>query len=110
VPKSAQQTQEFFVETMRETDPFVIRVYGEVDVSTAHLLRAAVFDALEASSNLVLDLGPTSFFDSSGLTVLVGASRMRNFDPTAITVSNASASIRKVLNITGVDQIVAVAP
>lgn len=93
---------------MRERDPFVVRVYGEVDTSTAHLLRAAVFDALNASSALVIDLGPTSFFDSSGLTVLVGASRLRNFDRAAITVSNANTSIRKVLNITGVDQIVGV--
>ncbi|HVT75507.1 MAG TPA: STAS domain-containing protein [Acidimicrobiales bacterium] len=94
---------------MRERDPYLLRVFGEVDVSTAAELRLAVFEALETAPRIEIDLGGTSFFDSSGLTVLVGASRLRGFDRNAIRVSNASRSIRKVLSITGLDHIVAVA-
>ena len=100
---------EFFVETAFDADRYVVRVHGEVDVATADALRTVVFEALESTSQLVIDLERTSFLDSSGLTVFVGASRLRDFDPEAITIRNANSSIRKVLQITGVDQIIRVA-
>jgi anti-sigma B factor antagonist len=97
---------DFFVERTRREGHAVIRVHGEVDLTTAGEFRAAVFEALDYGAPIEIDFGPTSFIDSSGLTVLVGANRRVGFDPTAIIVRHASHTVRRALTVTGLDHFV----
>jgi anti-sigma B factor antagonist len=50
----------------------VLRVVGELDISTANALREAVGPRLAPGARIVLDLSGLAFCDSTGLSVLVG--------------------------------------
>jgi anti-sigma B factor antagonist len=53
-----------------------LELHGELDIGTAPKLDEAVEDALDAGCReVVLDLGPTTLLDSSGLGALVRAAR-----------------------------------
>jgi anti-sigma B factor antagonist len=53
-----------------------LELHGELDIGTAPKLDEAVEEALEAGCReVVLDLGPTTLLDSSGLGALVRAAR-----------------------------------
>ncbi len=54
----------------------ILAVTGEIDVSTVGELRGAMDEVTsDGSARLVFDLTGVSFIDSSGLSVLVGASK-----------------------------------
>ena len=55
----------------------VIRARGEIDISTAPLLSAALRESVDRDSGdyVVVDLCDVSFIDSSGLSVLLNALR-----------------------------------
>jgi anti-sigma B factor antagonist len=92
-------------------DPRVHLVAGELCLSTVHLLREPLFEAIETGSgSLVVDLTECTFIDSSGLEVLALASwRLAAADPRRqlIVVSPRSA-VRRILDLTGMDHIVTV--
>ena len=76
----------------------VLSVAGELDVSTAKTLEAAVEEACGAQpSELLFDLRELRFMDSAGIAVLLSASRkvpsVRLLDP--------SPAVRRVLEMTG---------
>jgi anti-sigma B factor antagonist len=50
----------------------MLRIHGELDISSADQLRRAVAPHLAAGGRLVLDLSQVTFCDSTGLAVLVG--------------------------------------
>ncbi len=52
-------------------DPSVLKLDGEVDVSTAPLLRSALEDALAADQRVVVDMAGVTFFDAAGLRVVL---------------------------------------
>jgi anti-anti-sigma factor len=53
-----------------------LELHGELDIGTAPKLDEAVEEALDAGCReVVLDLGPTTLLDSSGLGALVRAAR-----------------------------------
>jgi anti-sigma B factor antagonist len=53
-----------------------LELHGELDIGTAPKLDEAVDEALEdGCQEVVLDLGPTTLLDSSGLGALIRAAR-----------------------------------
>jgi anti-anti-sigma factor len=52
-----------------------LTVRGELDLSTVPRLEAVASELLAASSELVIDLTPTTFLDSSGARTLLGLAR-----------------------------------
>jgi anti-anti-sigma factor len=79
-------------------DRIVIRVTGEVDMATAGQLLGAL--APDSGRPFVIDLTDTTFMDSSGLAALAIAHKRG--DP--IVLRNPSATVRKILTISGLDQ------
>ncbi len=67
---------------------------GDLDVDTAHLLRALLDDGHRVT---LLDLSKVGFIDSSGLSVLLEA--VEN-DP-AFRVCNPSSAVRRLIDVTG---------
>jgi anti-anti-sigma factor len=70
---SSQQLLSISVETVEEAR--VIRVAGEIDGSTAKVLRHHVEAARDPRVPLLVDLAEVGFIDSTGLRVLLDASR-----------------------------------
>jgi len=60
---------------------------------------------LEDAGKAVLDFAGVTFMDSSGLNVLVSAAG-RGFRSDAVLIRNAPVSIRRLLSITGLDDVV----
>ena len=87
----------------------VIVVAGELDISTAPRLKAALDDAVASGrTRVVVDLADTSFVDSTSLAAIVGANnRLRSLDG-ALTVVNTDPHVAKMLEMTGFNALLAV--
>lgn len=87
----------------------VVRVWGEIDVATAPRLKEKLLALVnEGHYQLIVDLSPADFIDSTGLGVLIGAlKRVRSHDGDLQVIAK-EARIVKVFTITGLDQIFAI--
>jgi anti-sigma B factor antagonist len=97
---------DFAVSIRRTPTEVIVAVDGEVDLSTASLLREALGSIDEV--DVAIDAAGLSFIDSSGLSVLVGAAKRLASAGHTLAVRNAPKSIRRVLEITSLDTIVRV--
>jgi anti-sigma B factor antagonist len=62
------------IKSKREGDSVTVAVAGEIDLSTADQLDAAIREAEETETErIVVDLSALSFIDSTGLSVLLEA-------------------------------------
>jgi anti-anti-sigma factor len=89
----------------------LLLVRGELCLSTVDRLREPLFAAIEAAAgNIVVDLTKCSFIDSSGLELLALASwRLAAIDPRReLIVVSPRGSVRRILDLTGMDHIVTV--
>lgn len=59
----------------RVADVDVLRVFGEVDISSTAKLEDAMRSAARPDAQLVVDLQPCTFIDSSILTALIRAEK-----------------------------------
>jgi anti-sigma B factor antagonist len=85
-------------------DCYTVTVRGEVDVATSPSLRAELHSLVErGASKITLDLSSTTFIDSSGLGVLVGAlKRLRETpDGGEVELRGMQDQVKKVFEITG---------
>ena len=96
----------FHVRTESGGGVTVLRLVGELDVATAVELRRAVAGALEQlPSILTLDISGLSFVDSTGIGVLVGASRRAHEIGASFILLSPTRPVQKALHLTGVDQL-----
>jgi anti-sigma B factor antagonist len=87
-------------------DRTVVEVTGEIDVYTASVLRERLASLVEAGRvDLVIDLTPVTFMDSTGLGVLVGVlKKVRGHDGRLQLVID-SDRLLKVFRITALTQV-----
>jgi anti-anti-sigma factor len=88
----------------RVSDALVVRLDGEVDISNASEIGAALEAAVSSDTlGLVLDLSGTSYIDSAGVHLLfrLGSRLTRRRQQLRIVVP-ADAPIKKVIKLTGV--------
>ena len=92
-------------------DRHVVAVRGEIDLFTAPELKQTITDVIERGrTRIVVDLGETTFLDSTALGVLIGAvKRLRSHDG-ALAIVNTDANIAKTFEITGLDQVFTIVP
>ena len=84
----------------------IVSASGEIDLATAPTMFDAVASALAAfgdDGRLVFDLGAVTFMDSAGLKAIALA--CRNI-PGRVAVRNAPAQVRRLLDISGIGQLV----
>jgi anti-sigma B factor antagonist len=85
----------------------VLALAGELDISSAPRLEAAVEGAVtERPELLVFELSELEFMDSAGIAVLIGASQQVG----SVTLRNPSPIVRRVLELTGLVQVLGVEP
>jgi anti-sigma B factor antagonist len=89
----------------------IVVLSGDIDAYTCLTLRQAVADLIdEGYFRIVINLSDVKYVDSSGLGTLVGALRRTTERNGDLVLSGASSHLRKVLNITGLDKILATFP
>lgn len=83
-----------------------IKLTGEVDIYTAGTLKEAFKKMLEEKKETVkIDAISLEYIDSTGLGVLIGTLKKLKEEDKNIIIINMKPSIRKLLNITGLDKI-----
>lgn len=92
------------VTTSEAGEVHVVHVSGEIDVTSAAVLR----DALEAliadgRRRLTLDLGQVTFMDSTGLGIVVGRLKRLARHGGTMTVAASHERVLRVFSITGLD-------
>jgi len=84
----------------------VVTVTGEVDMQTAPLLKDRLFELVETGvPRIVVDLGATSFMDSTGLAVLVRALLRMHTQKGELVLRAPQERVRKILRISGLDAV-----
>lgn len=99
--------QEFHLQTIEAGgDCAVLRVTGEVDISTAPEVRERIRDlAVKGTVHIIADLSRVDFLDSTGLGALIGGlKRLREHDGSLIPVISTSRILR-VFEITGLTRV-----
>jgi anti-sigma B factor antagonist len=80
-----------------------LALHGELDLSNAKTVEAALAEAFETGKKIVIDLGQLEFLDSTGIALLVGALGRRDAERLSFIASRAAA-VRRLLNQTGLDR------
>jgi anti-sigma B factor antagonist len=90
----------------------VLRVVGEVDVSTASKLRDSLGEIPQGTGIVIVDLSEVTFLDSSGLGVLVaGWKRLSTGGEEAdLRLVVVRPVIQRVLEVTGLVKVFSIFP
>jgi len=89
-----------------EGDEVVITLAGEVDISTAPELWAAVDAALNSGhTRVVLDLASLGFVDSTGLGVFVRAGKELRDKGGRLVLRSPGERVAKLLSITRLEEV-----
>lgn len=90
--------------TERHSQRSVVRLQGELDVSTRDRLRCAISSALEGHPPLlVVDLSGLGFADCAGLSILVWAHKRLEAGGSELIIIGAKPIVRRVLHLSGLD-------
>jgi anti-anti-sigma factor len=84
----------------------VLSVVGEVDISTAADLRAAIETAGTRAFEIWVDLSATTFMDSSGLHALAQARARLTDVGLRVALICPQGPVRRVLTLTGFDRMI----
>jgi anti-anti-sigma factor len=89
---------------------WLVRIHGEIDISNAHEVSAAVEAAMPSGAEtLVIDLTETTYLDSAGVQILfVLAQRLQTRRQNMRIVVPEDAPIRAVLELTGMPRVIPV--
>ena len=83
-----------------------LRLDGEVDASTVHLVEDAMSPALDPRcTRLVVDLADVSFMDSSGLRVLVVARNALDDRGAEMVIAGDNDQLRRLFDISGLTSV-----
>lgn len=91
------------ITTSTEGSEVVLSVAGEVDAHNCQELGAAALAAADqaGSATLVIDAAELGFIDSSAISELLRVREQLTERGGSLTLRNAGASVRRVLEITG---------
>jgi|SRR5512132_3972402 anti-sigma B factor antagonist len=85
-----------------------VRLLGELDLAARPVVAEQVTAALVEQpyvARVVIDLGEVRFCDSSGLGALLDIRRVAGKFGTAMVLRSPSASVARVLDIAGIDDL-----
>jgi anti-anti-sigma factor len=83
----------------------VVTVVGDLDLSRCARLRAALLEASEAQSEVVLDLARVGFLDSAAIGVIVGAKRRLASTGKELRLVNVLGGPLRVLTMLGLGEL-----
>lgn len=97
-------TTHLAVTTERHGQRSVLRLRGELDVSSRDRLHGAISSVLEHHPPLlVVDLSGLDFIDCAGLSVLVWAHKHLAASGHRLLITGAKPAVQRLLHLTGVD-------
>ena len=98
-------TEELTLQALTVQGHTVLAVSGEIDISTATVLRKAIDTMIQDGTHrLIVDLENVGFMDSSGLNTLISV--IRRLGPGSLLVVASQHHIRRVFSLSGIDQLI----
>jgi anti-sigma B factor antagonist len=90
------------IKSMREAGSVTVAVAGEIDLSTADQLDAAIREAEETETKrIVVDLSSLTFVDSTGLSVLLAAIKRTRRDGNRLSfIPSKHEAVTRLLALT----------
>ena len=89
----------------------VVTLPVEIDIVNADRVRDDLLSILNrGAATLIVDMGGTTFCDSAGVNALVRAHKRAAANDSEMRLVVSAPAVRRVLNITGVDRLMAVYP
>jgi anti-sigma B factor antagonist len=86
----------------------VVVVAGDLDMATAGDMSQQLAEVVGAGTDVVVDLSGLEFIDSTGLNALIAARRASEGRGGTLTLRRPARCVRRVLGITGLDQVFAI--
>lgn len=79
----------------------VIRIFGELDISTIELVAPLIeFAVTQAEEQLVLDMQDVEFIDSSGIALLLSTAQQVQ----RLELRSPSSAVRRIIEATGLSE------
>lgn len=98
------------VQLEQEGERVVVRAWGELDLASTSAFEAELRRAIRASEfGVVLDLGGVTFIDSTGLNALIAASTLCLTCRRELVMLRASAQVKQVIEISGLEDLLPLA-
>lgn len=102
--ESSRNGGAFSVRTDADGDALVVRVCGEVDISSASSLEQELRLAFEnGASTVLLDLGNVEFIDATGLSVLLAVVKLTTANRRQLRIVRLSRPVERAVELTGLD-------
>jgi anti-sigma B factor antagonist len=83
----------------------VVRAAGELDLTSAGTLSRALDAARDEADTTLLDLSDVTFIDSTGLDLLLEASRSSSADGRAFFIVRPSRAVRRLIELSRTERI-----
>jgi anti-anti-sigma factor len=87
----------------------IVRATGELDLSNAETLGRELDAAREEARTTLLDLSGVTFIDSSGLHLLLEASRSSAANGWAFSIVRPSEAVRRLISLSRTAEVLALA-
>jgi len=82
-----------------------LRLRGEVDIATVDAFDLALERAMDAGSDLVVDLSDLTFIDIGGLRTLAAAADRMNDDGRSLRLTSPRPHLRRIIGLLGWEQL-----
>jgi len=98
------------IEIRPDANTATLLLAGELDLGSADTLRVCLDQLNQDYQELVIDLAALRFLDSTGISLLVQAQHTYadRTPPGRLVLRNPQDHVRKVLEVSGVDQVLTV--
>jgi anti-anti-sigma factor len=95
----------------REQGIPIVAARGEIDVSSAGLLRDALL-SIDHEPHILVDLADVTFVDSTGLGVLINAQKRQQLahGNASLQLCGLRPTVQRVIEVAGLDSVFTVAP
>ena len=107
--ESVMSDDGFNVRVVQGTGRAIVYARGEIDIDSGQAFREALCCAQQDAPDVLVDLSEVAFMDSTGVNALMRAYQ-RTPNPGSLRVVSPSAAVRRVLEITGVAELLLTEP
>ena len=84
-----------------ENGNVILALDGRLDTNTALQLEDALKPVFDKTKEIILDFGKLTFISSAGLRVLLLAMKTAKEKSTSLTITNVSADVMEIFEVTG---------
>jgi anti-sigma B factor antagonist len=85
---------------------FLVRIGGELDATSRDSIEPAVMAAISGAPGVTIDFRDLTFCDSTGIAILINASRAAVASGCVLTACNIPASVRRVFDIVALGDLI----